>query len=143
MSAAMERPGAVTPHLVVSDASAAIKFYQNAFGAKELTRMVAPDGRRLMHAAVRVNGMMVMLCDDFPEHHGGKSRLPAKDVLPSVTIHLDVPDAEPIFARAVAAGATVTMNLADQFWGDRYGRLLDPFGHEWSVGSPSPAAMVG
>lgn len=120
---------AVTPHLTCRDAAAAIDFYQRAFGAEECSRLAAPDGR-VMHAQIRIGGAFVMLVDEYPEL-GCLSPLGLGGS--PVTIHLYVEDADAAFARAVAAGATVTLPLADQFWGDRYGRVSDPFGHHWSI----------
>ncbi len=125
----------VTPHLVVSDAAAAIDFYVQAFGAEELGRVPGPDGR-LIHAAVRINGSTVMLNDDFPEMCDGKSMTPTSLGGTPVTIHLTVTDVDAKFQRAVDAGATVVAPLEDQFWGDRYGVVADPFGHHWSLGQP-------
>jgi uncharacterized glyoxalase superfamily protein PhnB len=121
----------VTPYLVVSNGEHAIEFYKKAFGAVELYRMPAPDGRRLMHASLEINGSNVMLADEFPEHGGNRG--PDMVGSTTVTIHLRVPNADKAFAQAVAAGATVIMPLADMFWGDRFGKLRDPFGHEWSI----------
>lgn len=126
---------AVSPHLVVDDAAAAIDFYVKAFGAEEIGRVPRPDGK-LVHAAVRINGATVMLNDDFPEMCGGKSMTPTSLGGTPVTIHLTVADVDVKFQRAVDAGATVVMPLADQFWGDRYGMVADPFGHNWSLGQP-------
>ena len=126
---------AVMPHLVVDDAAAAIDFYVNAFGAEELGRVPGPDGR-LVHAAVRINGSTVMLNDDFPETCGGKSMTPKSLGGTPVTIHLTVTDVDTKFQRALDAGATLVTELADQFWGDRYGVVADPFGHHWSLGQP-------
>ena len=123
---------ALSPHLVVDDAAAAIDFYVKAFGAQEIGRVPRPDGK-LIHAAARINGFLVMLNDDFPEMSGGKSMTPTSLGGTPVTIHLTVTDVDARFQRALDAGATVVMPLDDQFWGDRYGKLLDPFGHEWSV----------
>lgn len=125
----------LSPHLAVSDATAAIEFYKKAFGATELTRHMAPDGKRVMHAALMINGAMVMLNDEFPEMAGGKLTNPLALGGSPVTLHLQVADADPVFNQAVAAGATVRFPLADQFWGDRYGQVIDPFGHVWSIGS--------
>ena len=121
----------VTPYLVVSNGEHAIEFYRKAFGARELYRMPAPDGRRLMHASLLINGSCVMLADEFPEHGGNR----APDMVGSttVTIYMQVPNADQAFAQAVGAGATVIMPLADMFWGDRFGKVRDPFGHEWSI----------
>jgi PhnB protein len=127
---------AVLPHLVVDDAAGAIDFYVKAFGAEELGRVPGPDGKKLIHAAVKINGSTVMLNDDFPEMSDGKSSTPTALGGTPVTIHLVVTDVDKKFQRAVDAGATVVMPLEDQFWGDRYGVLRDPFGHQWSLGQP-------
>lgn len=126
----------LSPHISVSDAKAAIEFYKKAFGATELTCHMAPDGKRIMHAALEVNGGVLMLNDEFPEYNGGKSTTPEGLGGSPVTLHLQVTDADAAFNQAVAAGATVRFPLKDQFWGDRYGQVKDPFGHNWSIGSP-------
>lgn len=126
----------VSPMLTVSDGAAAIDFYVKAFGAEELGRVPGPDGKRLYHAAVRLNGATVMLQDDFPEFNGGKSTTPEGLGGSPVTVHLVVTDVDNKFQQAVDAGATVVMPLEDMFWGDRYGVLRDPFGHLWSLGQP-------
>ena len=125
----------LSPHLVVDDAAAAIDFYVTAFGATELGRVPHPDGR-LVHAALTLNGSTVMLNDDFPEACGGAPSTPTSLGGTPVTLHLQVPDVEAAFQRAVDAGATVVLPLQDQFWGDRYGVVRDPFGHQWSLGQP-------
>lgn len=122
---------AITPHLIVKGASEAIEFYTRAFGAEELTRMPfpGPDGRvKLGHAELRIGDSKLFLADEFPEHGatGPNGSSP-------VTIHLYVTDADAAFERAIAAGATETMALADMPWGDRYGKVVDPFGHHWSI----------
>lgn len=124
--------GMVTPHIVCRDCAGAIEFYKAAFGAEELMRLPGRDGR-LMHASIRVNGSMVMMNDEYPEM-GGHSPL----VLGGspVTLHLMVDDADAVVAQAAAAGAEVVMPVADQFWGDRYGLVKDPFGHMWSIATP-------
>ena len=119
------------PHLTVRGGKAAAEFYKKAFGAEELQRLEADDGKRLLHCHLRINGADLMMCDEFPEHGGDLGEGPK-----GVTIHLAVEDADSWWQRALAAGASVTMPIGDQFWGDRYGRLLDPFGHSWSIGSP-------
>ena len=126
---------ALSPHLVVGDAAAAIDFYVKAFGAVEVGRVPRPDGK-LVHAALRINGATVMLNDDFPETCGGKSMTPTALGGTPVTIHLTVDDVDTKFQRALDAGATVVTELTDQFWGDRYGMVADPFGHHWSMGQP-------
>jgi PhnB protein len=123
----------LTPYLTVSNAAAAIDFYKKAFGAEEVARHQAPDGKRLMHASLKVLGMDLMLSDDFPEHMG-RSRTPEAFGGSPVTLHLQTDDVNSLWEKAVAAGAKVTMPLADQFWGDRYGQFTDPFGHSWSAG---------
>jgi uncharacterized glyoxalase superfamily protein PhnB len=119
----------ITPHLIVKDGAKAIDFYKKAFGAEERGRMAGPDGR-LMHAELKIGDSIVMLADEYPEM-GGKS--PATLSGTPVTLHLYVTDADAAFKKAVAAGAKATMPIADMFWGDRYGRVTDPFGHEWSI----------
>jgi PhnB protein len=123
----------LTPYLTVSNAAAAIDFYKKAFSAEEVVRHLAPDGKRLMHAHLKVLGMDLMLSDDFPEHMG-RSRTPEAFGGSPVTLHLHTDDVNTLWANALAAGATVTMPLQDQFWGDRYGQFSDPFGHAWSAG---------
>jgi PhnB protein len=129
-----EPEGGLTPHLAIGSGNAneAIDFYKTAFGAEELMRHAADDGR-LMHAHLKVNGQSLMLHDHFAEHHGGQE-LPDPA---GVMLHLQVDDADAWWNRAVDAGAKVVMELADQFWGDRYGQIEDPFGHRWSIGAPS------
>jgi PhnB protein len=122
----------LTPHLVCTGAAEAIEFYKRAFGAEELMRMPAPDGR-LMHAAISIDGSMLMLVDEMKEH-GLLS--PASLGGSPVTLHLNVPDADSAIDRAVAAGATITLAAHDAFWGDRYGQIRDPFGHSWSIAHP-------
>ncbi len=119
----------VTPHLVCAGAAKAIEFYKKAFNAVELGKVPEPGGK-LLHALIRIGDSPVMLVDEFPDHHSlGPKSLKGS----SVTIHLYVQDVEAVFNQAVAAGATVTMPVADMFWGDRYGLLEDPFGHHWSI----------
>jgi PhnB protein len=131
----------VTPHLVCAGAGAAIDFYKKAFGATETSRMPGPGGK-LMHASIRIGDSAVMLVDEMPEWGSlGPKALKGSPVV----IHLYVDDVDAFTARAVAAGAKVTMPVADMFWGDRYGQLEDPFGHRWSVATHvrdvSPADM--
>jgi PhnB protein len=125
-------PVGVYPYLSVKGGKAAIEFYTRAFGATEEYRAYGEDGERIMHARFRVNGGAILLSDDFPEFRGGgETPAPA-----GVTIHLEVDNADLWFNRAVEAGATITMPIGDQFWGDRYGQVKDPFGHSWSIGAP-------
>ena len=120
------------PHLVCDPCAEAIEFYKQAFGAEELMRMLAPDGQRIMHAAIRIGQSHVFLVDDFPEFCGGKSSTAKALGGTPVTIHRYVPDCDAAVKRAEKAGATVFMPPADMFWGDRYGMVSDPFGHQWS-----------
>ncbi|WP_244846407.1 MULTISPECIES: VOC family protein [unclassified Caballeronia] len=131
----------LTPHLVCAGAAEAIEFYKRAFGAVEIGRLPGDDGK-LMHAMVKIGDSMLMLVDEHPDF----GMLGAKSLKGSpVTIHLYVEDVDATVKQAEAAGARVTMPVADMFWGDRYGRLEDPFGHQWSVATHkrdvSPAEM--
>ncbi len=129
---AIDNTPMVVPHLTVADANAAIDFYVKAFGAVEMARLPGPDGK-LMHGCVQINGFMIFLNDDYPEYNDGKSSTPTALGGTPVTIHLHGPDVDGRFQRAVDAGATVVMPLEEQFWGDRYGMVRDPFGHHWSL----------
>ncbi|MFA6206319.1 MAG: VOC family protein [Methylocystis sp.] len=119
----------ITPHLICAGAADAIEFYKKAFGAEETFRLPGAEGK-LMHASVRIGDSMVMLVDEVPEW----GTLGPKALKGSpVTIHLMVDNVDAVFAQAVDAGATVKMPVADMFWGDRYGLVVDPFGHVWSI----------
>jgi PhnB protein len=120
------------PHLVCSPCSEAIDFYKKAFGAEEIHRMPAPDGRRIMHAQIRIGKSFVFLVDDFPEFCGGKSSTPTALKGTPLTLHHYVENCDAAIKRAADAGATVIMPAADMFWGDRYGVVTDPYGHKWS-----------
>lgn len=119
----------LTPHLTCNDAAAAIDFYRRAWGAEELMRMPGPNGK-IMHAQIRIGNSIVMLNDEVPEW-GALGPLALKGT--PVSLQLMVPDVDAVFGQAVAAGATVVMPVSDMFWGDRYGVVLDPFGHKWAV----------
>jgi len=119
----------LTPHIVCADAAQAIEFYKRAFGAEEQMRLPGPDGK-LMHAAVRIGGSMLMLVDENAAW-GALGPLALKGT--PVTLHLQVADVDAVVAQAVAAGAKLTLPVDDMFWGDRYGQVEDPFGHRWSV----------
>ena len=122
----------ITAHLTIRDGKAieAIDFYARAFGAEPAMEPVkAEDGKRVMHAHLRLNGGHLLLNDDFPEY-GGAATPPG-----STTLHLQVPDADAAWNRALEAGATEKFPLADQFWGDRYGQVMDPYGFTWSIGA--------
>jgi PhnB protein len=125
--------GGITAHLTIRDnrAAEAIDFYTKAFGADEIGRHMADDGKRIMHAHLDLNGASLMLNDDFPEFGHGAAGAPA-----GMTLHLQVKDADAAWNRALEAGAKERFPLADQFWGDRYGQVTDPFGFTWSIGAP-------
>lgn len=120
----------IVPHLTVRGAAQAIEFYKKAFGAVELHRMPMPDGKTLMHACVKIGDSLLFLVDEFP-NMGAKA--PTTLGGASVAIHLNVEDADAVFQKAVAAGAKAQMPPTDMFWGDRYAKVSDPFGHEWSI----------
>lgn len=121
----------VTPHLICAGAAEAIEFYKQAFGAVELSRMLSPEGK-VMHASIRIGDSVIMLNDETPQWESyGPKHLKGSPV----TIHLYVEDADAVFAQAVKAGAKATMPPEDMFWGDRYGKVEDPFGHQWSIGT--------
>lgn len=127
----------LAPHLTVAGAADAIAFYKRAFGAEEMVRLPAPDGK-LPHASVRINGCMVMLVDEMPDAgvFGPKALKGAP-----VHMHLSVTDAHAVAARAIAAGATLRMPVERQFWGDVYGMVEDPFGHVWAIATPAATVM--
>jgi PhnB protein len=120
----------LTPHLIVSDSRKAAEFYKKAFGAEILGIAEGPDGK-VMHAAARIGDSILMFNDEFPDWQVLAPTSTKADT--AVTIHLYVEDCDAVYQQAVKAGAVATMPLADQFWGDRYGKLKDPFGHTWAV----------
>ena len=130
-AAAQPRPRTLTPYLAVNDAAAAIEFYKKAFGAKELSRQ--PAGDKIMHAALQIGDSPFFLSDIFPDSDlSDPTRVGA-----SVNLHLDLKDADKLWKTAVANGAKVSMPLDDMFWGQRYGKLVDPFGHNWALAARS------
>ena len=133
----------VTPHLVIKGCAEAVEHYKRAFGAEEAFRMPSPDGSKLMHAEITIGGARVMLADEFPEMG---SLSPQSLGGTAVAIHLYVADVDAAVARAAEAGCQVTMPPADMFWGDRYARLQDPFGHVWAmaqrVADPTPEEIA-
>jgi len=127
----------IMPHLDVEGAAAALDFYKQAFDAVEMIRMPAQDGKRLMHASIKIGEGVVMLHDSFPEYaEMGGTANPKALGKSTVTIHLYAPDVDKTYKQAIDAGATSLMAPADMFWGDRYAKLRDPFGHVWSLGAP-------
>lgn len=119
----------VTPHLVIRGAAKAIEFYKKAFGAEQVMLMPGPDGK-VMHAEIKIGDSLVFLADEFTSPQTGS---PEKLGGTSVSFHIYVADCDALFNRAVSAGAKVMMPLMDMFWGDRFGSVLDPFGHMWSI----------
>ena len=118
----------ITPALTCRDAARAIEFYKKAFGATEIARMAGPDGR-VNHGELRIGDSVIFVSDEF----AGMSAAPTPTTTPSVYFYLYVTDADAVFNGAVAAGCRVDMPLMDMFWGDRYGKLTDPFGHSWGI----------
>lgn len=119
----------LTPYMTVRDAVRAIDFYKQAFGAQERGVMKGPDGK-VMHAELKIGDSIVMLADEFPEFG---AVAPESGGSTSMGLHIYVDNVDQAFDRAVKAGAKVEMPVSDQFWGDRYGKLRDPFGHKWSI----------
>jgi PhnB protein len=119
----------VTPYLVINGAERALDFYKAAFNAREIMRMPTPEGK-IGHAEIRIGDSVVMVADETP-----RSGLKSPQSLGGTTVgvFLYVEDVDAIYDRAVAAGARATSRPQDMFWGDRYGKLTDPFGHEWSI----------
>ena len=132
----------ITPSLVVRGGAQAIEFYKKAFGAEELVRMPGPDGKGVMHAELKIGDSIFFLGDESPQM---ASKSPQTLGGSTGALHLYVADVDASFKRAVSAGARVSMPVADMFWGDRYGKVTDPFGHEWGLGTHkedvSPADM--
>ncbi len=119
----------VTPYLIIEGAGEAIEFYKQAFGATELFRFAAPDGK-IGHAEIKIGDSQIMLADAFPDmgYHGPKSLGGSP-----VSLMIYVEDVDTVFNQAVRAGATVKEAVSDKFYGDRIGTLTDPFGHVWHV----------
>ncbi len=122
----------VTPSLVVRDAAKAIDFYKKALGAQELVRMPSPDGK-IMHAELKIGDSIIFLADEMPQPGSPKS--PQTLGGTTGTIQLYVPNVDELFKQAIAAGGKETMPVDDQFWGDRWGSFVDPFGHSWGIGT--------
>jgi PhnB protein len=118
----------LTPGLTCNNAAQAIELYKKAFGASEHSRMAGPDGR-IMHAELQIGDSMLFLADEFP----GMSASPAQGALPSQSLYLYVKDVDTTYQQAVAAGCQGAMPVQDMFWGDRFGKVVDPFGHHWNL----------
>ena len=120
----------VTPYLAVKDAAQAIDFYKRAFGAQEVARMPGPGGKGVMHAEIKIGDSHVMLSDEFP---GAGTSSPQSLGGTTCQLFLYVPNVDSAFQQAISAGAKSAMAPTDMFWGDRYGKLSDPFGHQWGL----------
>jgi PhnB protein len=129
----MSREDQFVPHVFVSDGLAAMEFYKHVFGGTEGDIMMAPDGKRLMHGEIVLDGHKLFVSDEFSESEGGSGKTPQTLKGTTVRITLSVDDADAVMERAVAHGAHVQMPVQDMFWGARYGKFVDPFGHEWAV----------
>ena len=112
---------------------AALDFYKTVFGAEEVHRMMKPGSEKLMHGELTLDGHKFFVCDEFPASEGGTCKAPVTLGGTGVRITLLVDDADGLVERAVAAGARVSMPVQDMFWGGRYGKIVDPFGHEWGI----------
>lgn len=120
----------LTPSLVVSNGTQAIEFYKRAFGAEELFRNYAPDGKTIFHAEIKIGNSILMLSDEIPSM---QCLSPQSLGGSPVSMYVYVEDVDTMFNQAVSAGATIVMQLTDAFWGDRFCQLKDPFGHTWSL----------
>jgi uncharacterized glyoxalase superfamily protein PhnB len=120
----------LTPGVIVKDAARAIDFYKKAFGAEERSRLSGPDGRSVVHAELKIGNSVLMISE---ENASRGARSPQSLHGTAVSLNLYVPDADALFKRALDAGAKEKQPLMDAFWGDRYGVVVDPFGHEWGV----------
>jgi len=129
----MHRENQFIPELIVRNGTSALDFYKSVFGADEVHRMKKPGSEKLVHGELTLNGHRLFICDEFPASEGGTCKSPETLGGTGVRITLLVDDADGIVARAVAAGARVSMPVQDMFWGGRYGKIVDPFGHEWGI----------
>ena len=120
----------VTPYLAIHGAGPAIDWYKKAFGAKEVSRAPGPGGT-IMNAAIKIGDSIVMMSDEFP---GADVKSPTTLGTSTVSLHIYTKAVDKLWDRAVGAGAKVTMPLENQFWGERYGQIADPFGHRWALG---------
>jgi PhnB protein len=129
----MLRADSIVPEIFVHDGPQALEFYKRAFGAVEGPRMMSPDGKKLLHGELEISGHRLFVCDEFSANEGGTCRSPRTLGGTGVRIMLEVDDADRAVEQAVAAGATIMIPVADMFWGARYGKLMDPYGHEWGI----------
>jgi PhnB protein len=129
----MRRDDQFIPELIVHGGLAALDFYKSVFGAEEIHRMMKPGSEKLIHGELSLDGHKFFVCDEFPAIEGGTCKSPDTLGGTGVRITLLVDDADGLVERAVAAGARVNMPVQDMFWGGRYGKIVDPFGHEWGI----------
>ena len=114
----------------MNDGAAAIEFYKKAFGAQEISRHTTSDGKKILNAQLKIGDSMVLLADEFP---GSETRSPLSIGTSTVMLHIYTVNVDRVWNQAIEAGARIAMPIANQFWGERYGQLADPFGHRWSV----------
>ncbi|MDE0928702.1 MAG: VOC family protein [Acidimicrobiales bacterium] len=131
----------VVPEICVEGAVEAIAFYVEAFGAEEMFTHALDDGR-VLHAEISFDGFVIFVVDDFPEMNNGVGTSPKAIGGSPIVLHRDVADVDAATQQAVEAGATLDFGPEDMFWGDRYARLTDPFGHRWSLATPGPGPDV-
>jgi PhnB protein len=129
----MKREDQFIPHLVVNNGLAAIDFYKKVLGAEAGHTMMSPDGTKVLHGEIILDGHKLFVSDEFDKSEGGSLKTPHTLGGTTARVTLEVDDADALVARAVAAGASVIMPVADMFWGARYGKFIDPFGHEWGI----------
>ena len=129
----MSQEDQFVPHLIVNDGMAALKFYAEALGAEPGHTMMAPDGKRVMHGELTLDGHKIFISDEFTADEGGSCSTPQTLGGSCVRIMLMTDNADAVVERAVARGAKVIMPVRDMFWGARYGQIVDPFGHQWGI----------
>lgn len=129
----MHREDQFIPHLIVNDCLAAIEFYKKVLGADEGHVMMSPDGKKVMHGELILDGHKLFVSDEFDQSEGGTLKSPQTLGGTAARVTLEVDDADLIVNRAIAAGAVVNMPVQDFFWGARYGKFVDPFGQEWCI----------
>jgi PhnB protein len=130
---AMMRRDQFIPQLITSDGAGAMAFYKSAFGAEEVSRTMTPDGKKLVHGEMALDGHLFYVSDEFDQSQGGTCKSPHTLGGTGVRITILVDDADQVFRQAVTAGARALLPVQDMFWGGRYGKLIDPFGHEWGI----------
>jgi PhnB protein len=129
----MHRDDQFIPELIVDNGTAALDFYKSVFSAEEVHRIIKPGSEKLVHGELILDGHKFFVCDEFPPSEGGTCKSPKTLGGTGVRVTLLVDDANGVVERAVAAGARVSMPVQDMFWGGRYGKIVDPFGHEWGI----------